>query len=240
MALGVLTALQSPAVWAAALGVYCGVYLLLLKKKLPRTWWLPLTKCYFWPMIGPTFVVRRFISPQPYFSVVDDVLLLGAVPLACMGHPRELHDMGVRAVVNMQAEYGGPVAAYAALSPPIEQLHLPVTDHMEPTLGQLQQAVAFISEQVQKGAEEGKSRVLVHCKAGHGRGAAVAFAYLLSEHGLSMAEAQRRLSAVRHVRRKLHRQVGLLEYARAVGATPTDSGNGLPPFIQEKAAHEML
>ena len=53
-----------------------------------------------------------------------------------------------------------------ALSPPIEQLHLPVTDHMEPTLGQLQQAVAFISEQVQKGAEEGKSRVLVHCKAG--------------------------------------------------------------------------
>ena len=35
MALGVLTALQSPAVWAAALGVYCGVYLLLLKKKLP-------------------------------------------------------------------------------------------------------------------------------------------------------------------------------------------------------------
>lgn len=191
--------------------MYILLYALLQKKKLPKGLWLPLTKCYFYPMLVPSYLWRRLCVRGSYFSQVDDCLLLGAVPIACFGHVRQLHRMRVRAVVNMCAEYGGPVAAYASLTPPIKQLHLPVTDHFEPTVDQLKAAVAFITEHARNGG-----KVLVHCKGGHGRGAAVAFAYLVSEAGgsLTLEDAQAQLNSVRHVRKKLYQQPVLVSFSR--------------------------
>ena len=76
----------------------------------------------------------------------------------------------------------------------------------------LQAAVAFIAEHAKAG------KVMVHCKGGHGRGAAVAFAYLMSEHGGSLTpeEAQARLNAVRLVRKKLYLQDNLQAFYKAV------------------------
>ena len=71
-------------------------------------------------------------------------------------------------------------------------------------------------------AKEGE-KVLVHCKGGHGRGAAVAFAYLVSPHGGSLTpeEAQSRLNSIRDVRKKLYLQENLLSFYRAL---PTAKG----------------
>ena len=121
----------------------------------------------------------------------------------------------MRAVVNLQAEYRGPVDAYAKLHPPIEQLWLPVVDHTEPTVETLEEAVAFIAQHHARG-----ERILIHCKGGHGRSAAVAMAWLISKEGgaLTPKEAQARLSSVRHVRSQLYRQEDILEfYARSSG-----------------------
>lgn len=118
----------------------------------------------------------------------------------------------MRAVVNMQAEYAGPLDAYAALHPPITQLRIAVTDHEDPTLEQLEEAIAFIAARRARG-----ERVLVHCKGGHGRSAAVAMAWLMTNEGLTPEAAQRRLSSVRHVRSALYRQPALLEFYRIHG-----------------------
>lgn len=186
-------------------------YALLEKKLLPRTLWRPLSRLYFYPLMLPNLLWRTFFMKQPYFSDVDSGLMLGAVPMVCAGHVKALHADGVRAVINLQAEYRGPTAAYAAMLPPIRQLWIPITDHTEPTVDQLLEAVAFIQEHRARG-----ERVLVHCKGGHGRSAAVVMAWLMSEGGggLNPAEAQRRLSSIRHVRSSLHKQANILEYYR--------------------------
>ena len=77
----------------------------------------------------------------------------------------------------------------------------------------VQEAVAFIAERAKAG-----EKVMVHCKGGHGRSAAVAFAYLLSEHGGSLTPeaAQERLSSLRHVRKKLYLQDNLQGFYKKV------------------------
>lgn len=211
---------RSALLWS--LMVYIVTYILLQKKMLPKSLWLPLTKFYFYPMIVPNYIWRNLFVRGPYFSRVDDSLFLGAVPLVCAGHVSLLHSMGVRSVVNMCAEYAGPVNAYASMSPPIKQLHLPVTDHLEPSVDQLRSAVAFIVENSRNGG-----KVLVHCKGGHGRSAAVALAYLISEAGgsLSPGDAQALLNSVRHVRKALYLQPELvrfhkLRWQKGAGAAP--------------------
>ena len=140
---------------------------------------------------------------ESYFSVVDEHVLLGAVPLAIFGHVNKLRAMGVRGVVNMQREYSGPVASYSRGSVKIEQLHLPTVDHEEPRVEDLQRAVEFIRKHASSGG-----RVLVHCKGGHGRSAAVAAAWLMTSEGGNHTPrmAQEKLNAVRHVRKKLFKQ----------------------------------
>lgn len=69
-------------------------------------------------------------------------------------------------------EYPGPVSAYRQLG--IKQLRLPTTDHFEPSLQALEEATRFIEKHYKRG-----EKVYVHCKAGHGRGASVAQAWLM-------------------------------------------------------------
>ena len=199
----------------ASLLLFGSGYALLQKKCLPKRWWKPLARFYFYPMMIPGYLWRVLISPRGfYFNDIDEGVLLGAVPLNIAGHPAQLHADGVRAVVNLMDEYTGAVAAYAKLEPPIVQLRLPCVDHVEPTVAQFHEAVAFIALHRARGV-----RVLVHCKGGHGRGAAVAAAWLLSPHGggsMTPAAAQRRLDSCRHVRKKLLQQEGLLRYYEEV------------------------
>ncbi|KAL1529464.1 hypothetical protein AB1Y20_000411 [Prymnesium parvum] len=192
-----------------AVAVYLGLYILYYKKLLPKACWLPLSKFYFYPMLIPSYIWRLLVVRGTYFSDVDDKVLLGAVPLVFAGHVQELHKRGVRATINMMAEYEGPLKAYAAMNPPITQLHLPVTDHIEPTAEQLQEAVNFIAERTKLG-----QKVLIHCKGGHGRAAAVAFAYLMSPTGGSKNpdQAQAHLNAIRKVRAKLYLQDNLTKF----------------------------
>jgi atypical dual specificity phosphatase len=199
---------------AVALTTFMLGYALLEKKLLPRRWWAALSRFYFYPMMMPTYLLRR-ARRQPHFSDVDAGVILGAVPLVLAGHVQALHDDRVRAIVNMQAEYPGPLAAYAALQPPIEQLHIPVVDHTEPSLAQLEQAVDFIARRRARG-----ERVLIHCKGGHGRSAAVAMAWLMSGPGGSLTPeaAQVRLSSIRHVRTALHKQPAVLAFYKKHGA----------------------
>jgi len=78
---------------------------------------------------------------------------------------------GVTAVLDLTAEF-----TEAAPFREIRYRNLPILDLTAPTLEQLREAVAFITEEAANGL------AYVHCKIGYSRSAAVVGAYLLASH----------------------------------------------------------
>jgi len=87
-------------------------------------------------------------------------------------------------------------------------LRLPTTDHFEPTVEDLEKGVKFITEHEALG-----KRVYVHCRAGHGRSAAVVFAWLLSKNpDVDLQQLNREICELRDVRKTLWKQKNIIRY----------------------------
>jgi|GEM_PF-574592 len=101
----------------------------------------------------------------------------------------DLHFLGIRAVLSLQAEredqFEGP--------PPERTLRLPVVDFDAPTIAQLQAAVAFI-----RAAHADRLPVFIHCHAGVGRASLTTSAFLMTQ-GLSHHEAFNHVKRVRPI-----------------------------------------
>jgi atypical dual specificity phosphatase len=176
-------------------------------------------RLFLWSCLGCTVCTQQCIR-KGWWHEIDERVYVGAMPVQCLGHIRQLHALGVRGVLNTMEEYAGPVAAYEAMG--IEQLRLPVVDHREATMEQVQQGVEFVQRHVDAGAA-----VLIHCKGGHGRSAAIGFAWLLHRRRMSPKEAQVHILSCRKVRKKLYKQPELLKYHRQVVL-------GLPPDLEQE------
>ncbi|KDO29051.1 hypothetical protein SPRG_06106 [Saprolegnia parasitica CBS 223.65] len=179
--------------------------------------WLPVPlariagRLYFYPTLPLTYIARR----KNYYTLVDSHVFLGAVPIAALGHVDQLHARGVRAVVNLCDEYAGPVEAYRKRG--IQQLWLPTVDHTEPSLEDIRKAIDFISFHKDRG-----SRVYVHCKAGAGRSATIAFCWLLhAKETWNLSETQLYLSDRRKVRKTLGRQPNAIAYFASLHPPPS-------------------
>ena len=148
------------------------------------------------------------VTSRRWWDRIDDVVILGALPTTW--HVAQLHDLGVRRVINLCNEYAGPRAAYARHG--IEQLRLPTPDFSPPTLDSVRQALALIEQ-----AEAAQESVYLHCKAGRGRSATVAVCRLMQTNSISAEEAEARLRAIRpHVDRRLHRRPVVAAFARTL------------------------
>ena len=87
-------------------------------------------------------------------------------------------------------------------------LRLPTTDHFESTVADLEKAVNFIAEHAALG-----KKVYVHCRAGHGRSAAVAFAWLLSKNpDADLQQLNKELCQLRDVRKTLWKQRNIIRF----------------------------
>jgi atypical dual specificity phosphatase len=112
----------------------------------------------------------------------------------------------VEGVINLCEEYRGPDRTYKLLG--IRHLHLPTTDHFEPSLIDLKTAVHFIAEHEALG-----KKVYVHCRAGHGRSAAVVFAWLLAKNpNVDLEQLNQEFCWLRNVRRTLYKQPNILRF----------------------------
>lgn len=141
---------------------------------------------------------------RPWKDVVAGRVWLGKSVLS--RHVPDLVRLGITRVLNMQDEYGGPVAAYAKHG--IEQLWVPIVDHFEPSPAQLHVAVEFLRQALHEGR-----RVYVHCQGGHGRSAAVVFAHLaIEEEHRPLREVNEDLSSKWRVRHGLHSQPHVRSY----------------------------
>ena len=143
----------------------------------------------FYPTHWWNLLMSKVLRFRNWWDEADKSLILGARPNARDAH--KLADLGVTGVVNTCDEYEGPVDAYEKLK--IEQLHIPTIDFTHPSIGDVEAAVDFITEQVEKGG-----KVYVHCKAGRARSATVAICWLIDYLKMDPEEAQKHLLQIRH------------------------------------------
>ncbi|TMW59658.1 hypothetical protein Poli38472_004727 [Pythium oligandrum] len=184
--------------WAISLSL---IYVAYQKHLLPNPVAKVVGRAYFYPTWPFTYLARR----NDYWTLVDSHVLLGAAPMSFMSHVDALYARGVRAVINLCDEYEGPIKQYRKLH--IPQLRLPTIDHTEPSVEDIETAVAFIQEKKDSGV-----RVYVHCKGGNGRSAAIAFCWLLYARNFTLEEAQEYLNEKRSVRKKLYLQPHINAY----------------------------
>jgi len=160
-------------------------------------------RLYFWPMLPFTVIIRSILGD--WWDQVDEGIYLGSIPIAMLGHIDALYKLGVRSVINMCDEYDGPSFLYAKKG--IVQLRLPTVDHFEPSVEVIQKAINFIKQRREKG-----EAVYIHCRAGHGRSAAVALCWLIFDKKMTPKDAQEWLSQRRNVRTKLWKQSNINQF----------------------------
>lgn len=194
----------SPA--AVAWAVLVLGFALFQKRLLPPKLAALAAKAYFYPTLPLTYARLVLLPPHAgLWTEVDDTLVVGAAPTSLLGHPARLRKLGVRAVVNCCDEYMGPDWR----KHDIQHLWLPTVDHNEPSIHDLETAVRFIDSFRARG-----QRVFVHCKAGHGRSAAVAYAWLLHVNYGKIApfELYEHLAAKRKIRKNIWQQPNILRF----------------------------
>ena len=166
-------------------------------------------------------------------TIVDDTVIMGGAPFGFLQIPQRLkNDYNVCAVINLCEEYDGPSRLYDELG--IEELRVPTTDHFEPSVHDIIQAVQFIqrykdynddNERIsiddndedydvqgeekkdtdslltEKKMKERPRRVYIHCRAGHGRSAAIVYAWLMHQQQQQQQQQQKELN---HDKNDLH------------------------------------
>lgn len=191
-----------------ALGAIVTLYILNQQHMLPRGLSSIVSKTLFWPTL-PITVSRRL---GKWTTQVDDTVIMGGAPIGWLNVPKKLHEeYGVTSVINLCEEYKGPTKQYQKLG--IKELRLPTTDHFEPSVEDMKTAVDFIQ---QHHKSEGMGKVYVHCRAGHGRSAAVVFAWLMSKaddiDSLDLEKLNAELCKLRDVRKALYKQPNVNEF----------------------------
>ena len=146
-------------------------YIAFQKKLLSQQLTAVVAKILFWP----TFPITALLRLNNYWTPIDDHVIIGCAPMSFLDHPMKLHKMGVRGVINLCDEFDGPRSAYDTLS--MTQLRLNTVDHYESDLKQLIAGVEFIKDFKLRG-----EKVYIHCKAGHGRAAAMTLCWVMSCH----------------------------------------------------------
>lgn len=129
------------------------------------------------------------IQGHRWFDKITPQLWLGGAP----HYPRDyqfLLDNGITAVLNIRAEREDDVMLYREQDIAYKQLK--VLDVTVPSEEMIDAGVAFIREQVENGRT-----VLVHCAKGRGRSATILAAYLMQYEGLSFAQANQKMKAIR-------------------------------------------
>lgn len=121
----------------------------------------------------------------------------------------------------MCEEYRGPIRKYKELG--ITSLRLPTVDHFEPSIADLEAAIQFIEKCHSSG-----TKVYVHCRAGHGRSAAVVLGWLLSrDSNANLKELNDELSRLRNVRKTLWKQPNMIRFHERLKRKKIDSGSGV-------------
>lgn len=163
-----------------------------------------MSRLLFRPTLYWTLLKTRGLKTEEHWTAIDETLILGALPTK--RELAEFESLDVGGVINMCAEWKGHTSRYSRSG--IEQLHLPTPDYTSPDLNAVRCGVDFIT----RFAEQGR-RVYCHCKAGRGRSATIALAWLMHSQLLAGNAAEQFLITCRpQVNRHLSRRQVLLDF----------------------------
>lgn len=186
--------------------IFCAPYACFQLRLLPNLCGKFIGRAYFYPCLLCTLRNNR----KHWWAYVDEggpgspPILLGAAPIRTK-QLRELDLLGVKAVVNLCDEYKGPAKLYKRNG--VALLWLRTIDHCEPTVEAMRTAVSFIEHHRGLG-----NAVYIHCKAGRGRAAAIAMAWLMQINGLPPLAANHHLLSARKVRPTLFLQKNVIRF----------------------------
>ncbi|MBC8289724.1 MAG: dual specificity protein phosphatase family protein [Planctomycetes bacterium] len=169
-----------------------------------------MSRLLFYPTLAWTLLKTRVLRSEQHWTVIDEALILGALP--CLRELARFEELSVGGVINMCAEWNGNMPRYESLG--IEQLHLPTPDFHSPDLDAVKRGVEFIASHADRG-----QRVYCHCKAGRGRSATIAVGWLMSSAGMSPEEAESHLVEKRsQVNRRLASRQAVRDFAATLTA----------------------
>ncbi|XP_043095012.1 dual specificity protein phosphatase 18 [Puntigrus tetrazona] len=167
------------------------------------------------------------------FAQVTDCLYIGNSRAA--GDSSLVRSLNITCVINATRDASG------ANVPGVEYVHVPVADDPESGLGDYFDSVADEIRRV----GDGDGRVLLHCKAGVSRSAALCLAYLMKHRRLTLAEAHALLRSLRPIVRPnggFWRQ--LIEYEHRLHGKNTvsmiDSPVGPVPDLYERETRGLI
>jgi dual specificity MAP kinase phosphatase len=123
----------------------------------------------------------------------------------------KLKAIGITAIVNLRTV--DFIKSVKALG--FHTLLLPTRDRHAPQISDLQKGIKFIDQELKSGG-----KVYIHCRAGEGRGATMAIAYLMST-GLTYADAFLVVKKVRTFIRPSNVQIEQLHKLEQILVSPT-------------------
>ena len=175
----------------------------------PLMSWLLFRPTLYW-----TLLKTRVLKVEKHWTEIDETLILGALPQR--QELSQFTDLRVGGIINMCAEWNGHASGYAESG--IELLHLPTPDFASPDIGAVRDGVAFIDRFRSSG-----KRVYCHCKAGRGRSATIALAWLIHSQALTPEAAEQHLIGCRpQINRRLASRAAIVEFSART--TAVESG----------------
>ncbi len=145
---------------------------------------------------------NAFLIKQPWWHFITPNLILGGIPLKNYDHTKELQRKGVKAVyavledfeAKTETFFSSPVLRKDWEKAGIRYERLCCEDMTAMSLKSLQVAVRFVRDAIAHG-----KIVYLHCKAGRGRSAMIAIAYLMREKKMSLQKALELVCTKRYV-----------------------------------------
>ena len=150
-------------------------------------WVNPLVRKNVWVRdLGPHLslvyeAARHLARPLRYRVLVAGEVAVSAKPESLV-QLMWLRGQGVRSILDLIETPNPLESTFLKLGG--RYLNVPMTDHVPPTLDQIQRAISFISEETRRA-----SCVLVHCRGGLGRAGTIAACYLVRYKGVSAMDA---------------------------------------------------
>jgi atypical dual specificity phosphatase len=177
----------------------------------------------FYPTLIWNVLLSRVLNLRNWWDEIDEWVILGAMPFSF--DVSRLSDMGVKAVLNLCEEYGGPEEAYRDAG--IEELRLPTVDYSSPSLQTVERGIEFIESHVALG-----HRVYVHCKAGRGRSATVVLCWLLKSKGLNNPKCAMEYLIKRrpHVSKGIHERGVVREFCENIKGYTSNGLSNMPNY----------
>jgi atypical dual specificity phosphatase len=114
------------------------------------------------------------------YSPITRYCYLGCLPTYI--DVKQLNQIGIEYVINMCAEYKGPIKTYEKYH--IKQLYLPTIDSTAPSVKTIEKAIKFMNQALKE-----KKKIFVHCKAGMGRSATIVYCHLIVNENILPEDA---------------------------------------------------